>query len=290
MTATLDGLTQRPQAAAALREVGDSRAARRRTAAVAIVVAGLVAAALGLVQVLPGGDGGGPGPGPDNELQVNPTPRVERPGEVAEDFDLAAGLSQDGRTGPAFDLDPFPGWEVCGRSYELGGLTTPGLGVRSDDFGMETGRLLVVARGASTSPTRTSTRTGSPSATSSGSPVARRRPRCRRAWSGPWSATRRGAMVCGRGRPTPAPGRSSRSSGSAPPSSCPAPATSRGDAIALDSFRRAEAYAIAPVVQRMCVWNDHRVLLLRDAHGDATDRRAQAYPSRGHRDEKGVTG
>ena len=29
-----------------------------------------------------------------------------------------------------------------------------------------------------------------------------------------------------------------------------------GDAIALESFERAESYAIAPIVERMCLWDD----------------------------------
>ncbi len=255
ITAALGELAERPRGPEELRGLGDRRAGRRTGAVVAGVVVGLVAGVVGVVQLLPGGSGG-PGPGPDNELQVNPTPLPERPGEVAQDFDLAAGLSQDGRTGPAYDLDAFPGWEVCGRPYELGGLTSPPLAVRSDDFGMESGRVLVVARELDLSDADLNAHgiaeryvqrfercaTGSDAAAGVQTLVERTL-----VGDEAWTVVRESddgareiVQVVRVGSAILVSG--TRNVG--------------GDAIALDSFKRAESYAIAPVVQRMCVWND----------------------------------
>jgi hypothetical protein len=219
------------------------------------VAAGLLAAVTALVPILPGA-GAGPGPGPTEDLQVNPTPLPERPGEVAADFDLASGLSSDGRIGPGFDLDPFPGRRICGRPYDLGGLTSPALAVRSDDFGLESGRLLVVARELDLSDADLNARgiaeryvrrfEACPRASDGGTVVTTSVERTLVGDQG-WTISRTGAdgsleiiqvvrvgsavLVAGARR-------------------------GDGDTVDPDSFQRAEAYSISPVVQRMCVWND----------------------------------
>ncbi len=255
VNAALAGLARRPLPPSELRRRGGARASRRRLGVGGVLAAGLLAAATALAPILPG-NGAGPGPGLTEALQVNPTPLPERPGEVAPDFDLASGLSSEGRVGPDFDLDPFPGRRVCGRPYDLGGLTSSALAVRSDDFGLESGRLLVVARELDLSDADLNARgiaeryvrrfEDCPRASDGGTVVTTSVERTLVGDQG-WTISRTGAdgsleiiqvvrvgsgiLVAGARR-------------------------GDGDTVDPNSFQRAEAYSISPVVQRMCVWND----------------------------------
>jgi len=135
----------RPLPLAEIQRRGDLRSRRRLAGLAATVTVVAIAAALGLVLLLPGGSGTGPGPEPE-EIRIDPGPVLERLAEVPADFDLAAGLPEGGRTGPRVDLDAFGGRRVCDRRYALGGLTSPALGVRVETAGRQAGRLLVVAK------------------------------------------------------------------------------------------------------------------------------------------------
>ena len=145
---------------------------------------------------------------------------------------------------------------MCGRPYDLGGLTSPALAVRSDDFGLESGRLLVVARELDLSDADLNARgiaeryvrrfETCPRAPDGGTVVTTTVERTLVGDQG-WTISRTGAdgtleilqvvrvgsaiLVAGARR-------------------------GDGDTVDLGSFQRAETYSVNPVVQRMCVWND----------------------------------
>ena len=254
--AALAALGAPPAGPAELRRRGDRIALRRRALSAVTAAAVLVAGLTGLVILLPGGPGGA-GPGPPEQLRLDEVKPVrERPGEVAADFDLAAGLSQDGRTGPAFGLDPFPGWQVCGRSYALGGLTSPMLAVRSDDFGMQSGRLLTVARELDLSDADRNAHgiaeryvqrfVDCPRARTGGAVVRTTVERTVVGDEG-WTVVRESSDGGREIVQVVRVGSAVLVAGTRDPS---------GRTVTLTSARRAEAYAIDPVVQRMCVWDD----------------------------------